>query len=451
MIKESSSFRDSDSTLEFDSEHYYRKISLNYLPHYLHFKNSGLSEKLIKDEFILPYLEIVDEKPNFGFASQVVKTEKIPFVSYPYEWSFSQFKAAALLTLKINLIALDYGMILKDASMFNVQFIGCKPIFIDLSSFEIYENNSLWSGYQQFCRHFLAPLLLASYKDVRLMKLLLANMDGIDLSFTKKMVPIKSYFNSGVLLHLFLNSSGLEISNKRKIELKKKSLRLILIHLTETIQNLKLKNKKSKWGNYYNDTNYLDTGLSQKSLIIESFIKKYEINTALDVGANDGKFSKILTNRFIYTVSADIDELAVEKNFLNAEKDKNESLLSLHLNIANPSPSIGWDNTERKSFFYRANFDLILALAIVHHLFITFDISFEMIAEKFSKIGKYLIIEFPTPADEKVLFISRNKPFRVLKYNLINFRNAFEKYFIELDNKTIDSNKRIIFIYATKI
>jgi hypothetical protein len=450
MIKEPSSFRDPDSILEFDSKFYYRKISINYLPHYLHFKNSGLKDKLIEESYILPFEEIIDESPNIGFANQVLKTEKIPFISYPYEWSFSQLKAAAIKTLKINLIALNYGMILKDASMFNVQFIGYKPIFIDLGSFEIYKNNSLWVGYQQFCRHFLAPLLLASYKDFRLIKLLLVNLDGIDLSFVRKLLPIKSFLNSGVFLHIILNTSGVKTTSNKKIKLKEQGLKSILVHLTDTIEKLKLKNKNSEWADYYNNTNYSDRGLLQKASIIETFIKEVNVTTALDVGANDGKFSKLLSNSSIYTVSADIDELAVEKNFIDALRDENDNLLSLHLNLANPTPSIGWDNTERKSFYDRAKFDLVLALAIVHHFVITYDLSFEMIAEKFSQIGKYLIIEFPLPEDEKVQFISRNKPSQFSNYNIENFKSAFEKYFLELDNKFIESNSRVIFLYAKK-
>lgn len=450
MIKEPSSFRDPDSVLEFDTVFYYRKLSANYLPHYLFFKKSGLQDELVEKCHILPFEEIVDEQPNVGFANLVLKTEKIPFVSYPYEWSFSQFKEAALLTLKINLIAIKYGMILKDASMFNVQFKGCKPIFIDLGSFEIYKNNSQWAGYQQFCRHFLAPLLLASYNDVRLIKLLLVNIDGIDLLFVRKLLPIKSFLNSGVFLHILLNTLALKKTSNKKINLKEQGLKSILVHLIDTIKKLKLKNKNSEWVDYYNKTNYSDSGLLQKALIIEKFIKELNVKTGLDIGANDGRFSKLLSNRLIYTVSTDIDELAVEKNFIDASRDENDNLLSLHFNFANPTPSIGWDNTERESFYARAKFDLVLALAVVHHFVITYDLSFEMIAKKFSQIGKYLIIEFPLPKDEKVQFISRNKPSQFLNYNIENFKIAFEKYFFELDNKFIESNNRVIFLYAKK-
>lgn len=450
MTKEPSSFRDPDSKLEFDDEFYYRRFSKDYIPNYLHFKESGLKDRLLNEKLILPYEEINENKSIVNFDNIVLKVKKIPFVSYPYEWSFSQLKIAALLTLKINIIALEYGMILKDASKFNVQFIGCKPVFIDLGSFEIYKSNSIWAGYQQFCRHFLAPLLLASYKDVRLIKLLLANIDGIDLSFVRTLLPLKSFLNSGVFLHIILNTLGVKTIGNKKIKLKEQGLKSILVHLTDTIENLKIKNKNSEWVDYYNFTNYSDSGLLEKVSIIEEFIKKLNVKTALDLGANDGRFSKLLSNSSIYTVSTDIDELAVEKNFIDAFRDENDNLLSLHFNFANPTPSIGWDNIERKSFYDRSKFDLVLALAVVHHFVITYDLSFEMLAEKFSQIGKYLIIEFPLPIDEKVYFISRNKPARLSIYNIENFKCAFEKYFIELDNKFIESNSRLVFLYAKK-
>ena len=452
MNKEPSSFRDPDSLLEFDAIFYYRKISTNYLPHYLHFKKSGLKDRLITEGYILSFEEIVDEKPDVGFANEVLRTEKIPFVSYPYEWSFSQLKTAALLTLKINLIALECGMILKDSSAYNIQFIGSKVIFIDIASFEIYKIDSVWIGYQQFCKHFLAPLLLSSYKDVRLTKLLLTNLDGIDLSFTRKLLPIWSFLNSGVFLHLVLNSIGIKSKNKnnKTIKLKESALRSIIVHLTSTIKNLKIGNKDSEWLNYYNRTNYSDAGLLQKLIIIETFIEGLKIKTALDIGANDGKFSALLSKKSIYTVSTDIDELAIEQNFINARKDDNANLLSLHLNFANPTPAIGWDNTERKSFFGRADFDIVLALAVIHHFVITYDLTFEMIAERFSKLGKYLIIEFPFPEDEKVEIISRTKHVQFSRYNIENFKRAFEKYFNELDSKFVETNNRIIFLYGTK-
>uniref|UniRef100_UPI004047558C hypothetical protein n=1 Tax=Algoriphagus sp. TaxID=1872435 RepID=UPI004047558C len=451
MNKEPSSFRDPDSFLEFDTKFYYRKISINYLPQYLHFKESGLKDRLILESYILPFEQLINEKPSVGFANEVLRTEKIPFVSYPYEWSFSQLKTAALLTLKINLIALEYGMILKDSSAYNIQFIGSKAIFIDIASFEIYKKDSGWIGYHQFCKHFLAPLLLSSYKDVRLTKLLLVNLDGIDLLFTRKLLPLRSFFNSGVFLHLVLNSIGIKSKiNNKTVKLKENALRSIFIHLTSTIKNLKIENKDSEWVNYYNQANYSEAGLLQKTKIIESFIERLNIKTALDIGANDGKFSILLSKKSIYTVSIDIDELAIEQNFINANKNDNANLLSLHLNFANPTPSIGWDNTERKSFFERGNFDIILALAVIHHFVITYDLTFEMIAERFSKLGNYLIIEFPFPDDEKVEIISRTKQVQFSKYNIENFKSAFEKYFNELHSEYVDANNRIIFLYGKK-
>jgi hypothetical protein len=258
--------------------------------------------------------------------------------------------------------------------------------------------------------------------------------------------------NSGVFLHLVINSIGIKSNNinSRAVKLKESALRSILLHLTSTIKDLKIGNKASEWFNYYERTNYLDTGLLQKSIIIESFLNGLNIKTAVDIGANEGKFSVLLSNKSIYTVSTDFDELAVEQNFVNASEVDNANLLSLHLNFANPTPAIGWDNTERKSFFERPNFDMVLALAVIHHFIITYDLTFEMIAERFSKLGKYLIIEFPFPEDEKVEIISRTKPIQFSRYNFENFKSAFEKYFLELDSKFVDTNKRIIFLYATK-
>lgn len=445
MIKEASSFRDPDSSLFYDSSYYYRSISLNYEKHYNHFIDSGLKGKLLQEGFILPFDEIIDDSPGSGDSSRVLRTDILPFVSYPYEWSFSQFKEAALLTLKINQLALEYGMILKDASMFNVQFIGCKPIFIDLASFEIYEQDMPWKAYYQFCKHFYGPLFLAAKKNCILPKLLQYFIDGIPLKEVVSLCSWNVFLDSGAFLHLYLHAKGEgKITNHSKEKkVAQKQLSDIITHLASSIENLVLKQKQTVWDDYNQNNNYNIESQKHKVKIIKGFLDQIDGNKALDIGANDGLYSQLLADKGMYTLLVDIDELAIDRAF----NCKSDLIHPLQMNLVNPTPAIGWNNNERKSFWDRCNVDVIQALAIVHHLVITHDISFEEIAKKLAQHTKYLIIEFVDPIDSQAQILLQNKPHHRSKYNYFNFERSFERSFKLIKKIKIEGINRELFFY----
>lgn len=452
MTREPSSFRDYDSILEFDDFFYYRSISENYFKHYDHFIKSGLKEYLLLNNYILPFNEIIANETEFDYCKIKLKTNKIPFISYPYEWSFEQFKEAALFTLKVNAIALEYGMILKDASMFNVQFIGCEPIFIDISSFEIYENGKPWQGYYQFCKHFYGPIFLASKKNGFIPKLLQYFIDGIPLKETVSLSNFTSLFSSGAFLHLYLHSrnEGKLVNSKKNTKLSKSQLLNILNHLKDSINKLKQNSKESIWNDYNQNNNYLQESKSDKSAIIQDYLGEINGHKALDLGANDGFYSSLLANKGYYTLVVDIDELAIDRAFTINKNKYRRSIHPLQVNLANPTPAIGWNNIERKSFWERCNVDVIQALAIIHHLTITHDISFEQIAKKISKHTNYLIIEYVYPNDSQAQILLQNKPHHSSYYNLINFESAFESYFKLKRKSVIKGSERVLFLYESK-
>jgi cyclopropane fatty-acyl-phospholipid synthase-like methyltransferase len=448
MIKEASSFRDPDSSLFYDSSYFYRRISLKYEKHYNHFNASGLKDKLLQEGFILPFDEIIDESPEEGISSRVLRTDVLPFVSYPYEWSFSQFKEAALLTLIINQIALEYGMILKDASMFNIQFIGCKPVFIDLASFEVYERDTPWKAYYQFCKHFYGPLFLAAKKNIILPKLLQYFIDGIPLKEVVSMCSWMDFLNFGAFLHLYLHAKGegklVKGGKENKVAIKQ--LSNIFSHLESAISNLKIKQKQSVWDAYNQNNNYEIESQQHKVEIIKGFLDQIEGSKALDIGANDGLYSQLLADKGMYTLVVDIDELAVDRAF----KGNYNLIHPIQMNLVNPTPAIGWNNIERKSFWDRCKVDVIQALAIVHHLVITHDISFEEIAKKLAQHTKYLIIEFIDPDDSQVQILLLSKPNRKSIYDQFKFEKIFNSYFNLIEKQSIMSSKRIMYLYKTK-
>jgi ribosomal protein L11 methylase PrmA len=447
MIKEASSFRDPESSLMYDGTHYYRSLSDGYLVHYSHFISSGLKDALLSQGLILPFEEVK------GVDGLQLKTEKLAFVSYPYEWSFSQFKAAALLTLQINLIALEHGMVLKDASMFNVQFVGSKPIFIDLASFEVYKADKPWIAYYQFCKHFYAPLFLADKKSLYLPKLLLYFIDGIPLKEAVSLCSMSDFFNLGAFMHLYLHSKAEGSTNKTGVEKKvsQKQLTELLTHLSDSIKSLKPKQKKTVWDDYNQNNNYVAGSKDHKAEIIKGFMSQIpDCTMAMDIGANDGTYSELFSEKGIYTLVVDIDELAIERAFIENNRSQNEFLHPLHVNLANPSPAIGWNNVERKSFWERVNVDVIQALAVVHHLAITHDISFTAIAKKLAQHTHYLIIEFVYPEDSQTQILLNNKPHHALTYNQEHFEKAFSLFFDLKEKVTIEGMKRDLYFYEAK-
>jgi ribosomal protein L11 methylase PrmA len=448
MIKELSSFRDPEASLMYDETHYYRSLSTSYQVHYNRFITSGLKNALLLQELILPFDELQGED------ELILKTKKIAFVSYPYEWSFSQFKAAALLTLKINLISLEHGMVLKDASMFNVQFVGSKPVFIDLASFEVYKADKPWIAYYQFCKHFYAPLFLAAQKNLHLPKLLLYFIDGIPLKEAVSLCKLSDFFNIGALMHLYLHSKSEGSENKTGVEKKvaKKQLTELIMHLSDSIKSLKPKQKKTLWDDYNQNNNYLEESKDHKTEIIKGFIKQIPYcKIAMDIGANDGNYSKVFCEKEIYTLVVDIDELAIERAFIENNKLGNMYLHPLHVNLANPTPAIGWNNVERKAFWERCQMDVIQALAVVHHLSITHDISFKAIAEKLSKHTDYLIIEFVHPDDSQAQILLKNKPHHNINYNQDNFEKAFSLFFNLKEKVAITGMKRDLYFYERAV
>lgn len=449
--KEPSSFRDPSGYIYYEDNKVIRKINPIYFKEYNHLINSGLYDELVNNNLLIRHKEIKKSKEEI-----LLEVEKIPYISYPYEWTFEELKEAALLTLKINKIALKYGMILKDASSYNIEFIGCKPIFIDTLSFMFYEENSPWGAYGQFTRHFIAPLVLMKYVDVRMNTLLKNNIDGIPLDLCSNILKNRGGIISKI--HIKLQNKSIKKHNNDgkkeviKINISKKSIINMLDMINNQLSNLKLKEHKTEWMNYYDMSNYNEKAFNSKENIIKEFckiIKSNDNDISFDLGSNDGRFSSLIEKELNnYVVSFDIDNNAVEYNYL--KNKNNDKILPLIMDFTNPSSGIGFSNIERKSFMDRGNANLTLVLAFIHHLVISNNLSFEMIADFLSKITKYLIIEFVPKEDSqvKLLLKTRNDIFNF--YKIDTFKDEFSKYFNIILEEKIDNSKRTLFLMETK-
>lgn len=393
---------------------------------------SGLYAQLTKEGVLISHEEAPLEWRLTHAGVLVIRPEHVPVISYPYEWSFSQLKDAALTTLSILVSALDKGMILKDASAYNVQFLHGKPTLIDTLSFETYREGEPWIAYGQFCRHFLAPLALMAHVDTRLSLLLRDFIDGIPLDLASHLLPGVTKLNPGLAMHLHMHAKSTTKLADKKIEKKgvvnKNSLLGLIDSLQGTVRGLNWNPHGTEWGDYYSDTNYSDGAMSAKRRMVAELLGGPH-GVVWDFGANTGEFSRIAAKQAETVVAWDIDPAAVEKNYREMVSKGPQNVLPLLLDLANPSPSLGWANQERDSLLSRGPADAVLALALVHHLAIGNNVPLPDIAAFLARATEILVIEFVPKEDSQVQRLLANREDIFPDYHQAAFEEAFRQWF----------------------
>jgi hypothetical protein len=447
----SASFRDPSGFLFSRGGVLYRQVNRHYEREYARLMESGLYEKLVKAGLLIPHAEVDQAVAESDSAYKVIQPERVPFISYPYEWSFGQLKDAALATLSIQRRALKVGMSLKDASAYNIQFVRGRASLIDTLSFEIYKEGLPWVAYRQFCQHFLAPLALMALRDVRLNQLLRVYIDGVPLDLASELLPAKTRFNFGLLTHVHLHASaqkryaGAEVKS-RAATMSKQAMTGLIDSLDSTVRKLDWKPGGTEWGNYYDITNYSDAAFEHKQQLVRDWSAKMKPALVWDLGANKGVFSRLAAESDAFVVSSDIDPAAVEQNYRQVKSEKRENLLPLLLDLTNPSPSIGWANQERDSFGARGPADMVLALALIHHLAISNNVPLPQLADFFASAGKWLVIEFVPKSDSQVqkLLISREDIFP--QYTRAGFEEAFRQRFKICEAVSVRESERMLYL-----
>jgi ribosomal protein L11 methylase PrmA len=446
------SFRDPDGFLFHCNGSIFRQINQSYQANYEHLMDSGLYQSLVTDGLLISHEEASCNAPKPDIAYKIIKPVQIPFISYPYEWCFSQLKSAALTTLKIQKKALQFAMSLKDCSAYNLQFINSRALFIDTLSFEKYREGTPWVAYKQFCQHFLAPLALMCHKEIRLSQLLRIYLDGIPLDLASSLLPLRTRFDFYLLTHIHLHAkSQKHFADKQiKPQTNHKMTRLAFLSLIDNlesaVQKLKWRPQGTEWADYYQDTNYTVNGFEHKKRVVAELITKTAPRQVWDLGANRGIFSRLASYKGIQTISFDLDPAAVEKNYRETVSRNEDHLLPLLLDLTNPSPGIGWNNQERASFMERGPVDTCLALALIHHLAIANNLPFPKIAQFFGKICKTLIIEFIPKLDSQVQRLLASREDIFTDYNQANFENQFGKLFLIKETVRIIDSKRTLYL-----
>lgn len=456
---EFSSFRDPDAKVVLIDGQYYRIIKRAYQRNYDLLITSGLKNELTSAQLIIAETEVdptIVSKNNSDAKEfyKLVRPTLIPFISYPYEWAFSQLKEAALVTLDIQLKALEKGMSLKDATAYNMQFLHGKAIHIDTTSFEEYIDGAPWKAYGQFCRHFLGPLLLHTYGKSELIKLSSDHLDGIPLKVVSYSLPKRTKWNFFVLTHIHYHAkleqkhSQDPQGKNRGLKISKERLKGLLIHLRNGIHKMEVGSSASNWTDYYDTCSYSKEAYEQKAKIVEQFLQQHKSKMLLDMGCNEGEFSILASSHAEQVVAVDFDINVVEVLHRKLNVQKKQNVLPLVVNINEPSPAVGWLNKERASFLDRSRFDVTLALALIHHLAIGNNVPLSSIAKMFAQITKVLIVEFVPKSDKQTqrLLVTREDIFDT--YDLDSFKTAFEKHFTIKAQEPIKGTERILFLMS---
>ena len=448
-----SSFRDPSGFLFTRDGVLLRQVNLSYQDHYDTFMQSGLYNKLLERKMIVPHQEVAQEPKHPESAYKIIQPIYLEFISYPYEWSFSQLKDAALLTLELQGCALEHGMSLKDASAYNIQFYEGRPTLIDTLSFERKQDGQPWVAYRQFCQHFLSPLALMANVDVRLSQLLRVFIDGIPLDLVSRLLPARTWLNFALLAHIHLHAQSQRHFAGRDVRKAATNLSMTNTRVLALIESLRRVVEKlnwtpvgTEWVDYYDTThNYQPEALEYKAEVVESFLERVRPNIIWDLGANIGYFSRLGSRRGIPTYAFDIDPGAVELNYLQTKEENETHLLPLIMDLTNPSSSIGWASEERMSLLERGPVDAIFALALIHHLAIGNNLPFELISKYFVNLSEWLLIEFVPKNDIQVqrMLVTRQDIFS--EYTQSNFESSFSVHYKIVHKEVIADSDRVIY------
>jgi hypothetical protein len=441
------SYKDPSGFIFQASGKFYRQVNKIYAGHYDLLISSGLSSFLQEKKLLLHHEEVTENILHSDDWYLTLLPQQIPFTSYPYEWCFEQLKDAALLTLEIVRLSIDKGLILKDATPYNVQFVNGRPVFIDTLSFEKYDPLLPWIAYRQFCESFLFPLLLSHYHKTGIQPFLNSYPNGIPVNITANLLPWKSRLNPGVSLHVFLQN---KLNEKTKntgtaVSFSKNKLRNLISHLDGIIRDLN-NSDKTEWSNYYAESISSREYLGKKEKIISTLFQKLDGRNLLDLGANEGFFSRLAAAKNFDVIAIDKDDQCINTLYKKVKEENITNILPLCMDLINPSPASGFANNERASFGERIHTDAVMALALVHHLAIGYNLPLSKIAEYLYGFSHQLIIEFVPKEDEKVQLLLQNKKDIYPEYTREHFENVFRPGFTIAEKVQVPDSDRIIYL-----
>jgi ribosomal protein L11 methylase PrmA len=453
------SFRDPSGFVFFHEGTAYRQVNAGHAEPLRGLMQSGLYDELVDAGLLVGHEEVDLRLADAPPAHAVLRPQQVPFISYPYEWCFSQLRAAALLTLDIQRRALKRGLVLRDASAYNVQFVGSRAVFIDTLSFGPYAEGEPWAAYRQFCQHFLAPLAMMAMVEPSLGELSRTHIDGVPLALATSVLPLRSRLRTGLLMHLHLHGRSEATTpgaptpgaaRQRTARMGKTAMLGLVDSLDRTVRRLSWSPPRTLWSNYGSNSNYSDAAHARKRALVAEMLADVHSRSRLgmvwDLGANTGAYSRLAAETGARVVSLDGDQAVVECQFRTLAGANDHQILPLLQNFANPSPSVGWNHAERRSLAERGPADLAMALALVHHLAIGGNVPLPAVAEFLHAIGRTLIIEFVPKEDSQVERMLAHREDVFAEYSQRSFERAFSGFFAIVRSAPIDGTMRTLYL-----
>ena len=380
--------------------------------------------------------------------------EPVPVISYAYEWTFGMLQDAAVLTLDLQEAAINADMTLKDATPYNVQFVAGKPVFIDIPSFETLQPGSTWAGYRQFCEMFLFPLMLQAYKGVDIQPMMRSRIDGVGVQTAARLFGFRDRFRKGVFSHVWLQAKldSRYGSTRKDVKSDLKSAgfgkELILANVRKTrrlVKSLSWGGEGSEWGAYEEFHNYSESDHALKERFIDESVRESGAGTVWDIGANTGQFSRIAARHAEQVLAMDIDHFAAERMYRKHREEGIGNILPLVQNVCDPSPNWGWRNTERSDLATRAKPDLVLCLALIHHVVITANVPLAEFVQWLASLTDQLVIEYVSREDDKVETLLRNKVDKYEDYSRIHLEECLDDLFSSRTSQELRNGKRTLY------
>ncbi len=465
VIAEPASFRDPASTVLYLDGRVLRGLSKEGAADYealaaTRFFPAALQAGEMVGTRPVPVEELPAEARNPAWAL-LLEHERVPMVSYPYEWTFSMLKAAGLLHLDLLAQALAEGFTMKDGYAYNVQFMGARPLFIDVGSFERARPGEPWAGYRQFCQTFLYPLLLTAHKGIRFQPWLRGAVQGIPPGDVRRLFAGRDLARAGVLKHVVLHQAmDARFSQARASETRQElraagfstELQAATVKaVRKLVAGLRWRAGDSAWSDYQRTSTYSDDEKERKKAFVRRAVTAGGVGLCFDLGANDGTYSRIAAQHARYVVAADSDDVTVDGLYRSLAAEANERILPITLDLCDPSPALGWRGRERPGFFERGRPDVVLALALVHHLAITGNVPLAELVDWWHGLGGRLVVEFVDPADPMADRLLANKPAGMhAEYRRAVFERLLEARFEVLEREELPSGTRVLYHAAPK-
>ena len=427
------SFRDRDSRVFLVGDEVWRGLSARALEQWRALEASGLAARWI-DSGRLVQSELVERgpadappdaagRPWAGF----LRHARVEAISYPYEWSFGMLRAAALHTLELLADALAKGWILKDATPYNVQFQGARPVFVDAGSFEPLPEGAAWVGYRQFCEQFLYPLLLTAHWGVDFRPWLRGRLEGIPAGDLRALCSWRDLGRAGVFAHValpaalqrrFADAREDARETVRKAGFRRELIEINVRKLRRLVEGLEWRAGASTWSDYAENTTYDEGERARKAAFVRRAAAARAGGVVWDLGANTGEYSRVAAEHARLVLALDADHLAVERNFRALAAAGRTDVLPLVGDVTDPSPGLGWRGRERRTLVERSSPDLVLALALVHHVAIGAHVPLPEFGAWLGGLGGDLVVEFVAKDDPQTRRLLRHKDDRYDDYTL---------------------------------